>query len=111
MKHRFTAFVVIIAGVALFSLLAGRTRIENMTAVPLFAQGQLPEYEIKITGNTGARKRIAVPLFSAEGGTPDIALAARTMSDVLWNDLDFEGEFYLIPAAEAAKVPAATSID
>src|SRR5581483_10322935 len=102
MKHRFTATVAIIAGAALFALFSGRAPLDTITSVPLFAQGQQPEYEIKITGNTGARKRIAVPAFSVSGGTPEIEQAARTMSEVLWNDLDFEGEFYLIPANEAA---------
>jgi TolB protein len=43
--------------------------------------------------------------------TPEIQEAAKTISDVLWDDLDFEGEFYLVPHEEASKIPKADSVE
>jgi TolB protein len=68
-------------------------------------------YEIKITGNTGAKRRLAVPEFSAPGATPDVEQAAKLIAEVLWDDLDFEGEFTMVAPAEAAKIPAASSME
>jgi TolB protein len=85
-----------------------------VTAVPLLAQApdQQPVIQLgTISGNTGARRRIAVPDFSVPGGTAEVQQAAKTISQVLWDDLDFEGEFYMIPAADAAKIPAADTME
>ena len=59
------------------------------------ARTQQPEIELVIGGDGGAPPRYAVPDFVA--ASPDAAEAARTISQVLWDDLEFEREFYLIP--------------
>ncbi|HWN84839.1 MAG TPA: hypothetical protein VNN99_06805, partial [Vicinamibacterales bacterium] len=72
-------------------------------------QNQQPEIELVIGGDGGAPPRYAVPDFVAL--SPDAAEAARTISQVLWDDLAFEREFYLIPRDTYSSVPAARSAE
>jgi TolB protein len=70
-------------------------------------QGQQPsEIEMVIRGDAGVQPRYAVPDFVAL--TPDAADAARTIAQVLWEDLNFEREFYMIPREESRRVAPAT---
>ncbi len=70
------------------------------------------------SGDIGAPPRLAVPDFialanaSGRDRTPDKETldAARTMARVLWDDLNFEHEFALIPRDVYASIPAATSM-
>ena len=66
---------------------------------------QPSEIALVITGEPGAPPHYAVPDFVAL--TPDAAEAARTATDVLWNDLAFEREFDLIPRDTYRSVRAA----
>jgi len=66
---------------------------------------QPPEVEVVITGDPGTPPRYAVPDFVAL--TPEAAEVAKTIGQVLWDDLNFEREFYLIPRDTYATVPAA----
>ena len=73
-------------------------------------QTQQPsEIATVITGDPGTPPRYAVPDFVAL--TADAAEAARTIGQVLWDDLNFEREFYLIPRDTYATVPAARTVD
>jgi TolB protein len=63
--------------------------------------------EVRITGEPGVAPRYAVPDFVAL--TPGAAEAARMLGQVLWDDLNFEREFYMIPRDVSATVPAATA--
>jgi TolB protein len=107
---RLTALSIAVAGAALVALPVANGTLDAFTAVPLVSQDQ-PIYELKITGESGARIRVAVPDFSVSNATPDVQEAAKTIAEVLWDDLDFEGEFYMVPAAEAAKIPRADTAD
>jgi TolB protein len=51
--------------------------------------------ELVITGEPGAPPQYAVPDFVAL--TPDAADIAKTLGQVLWDDLNYEREFYMIP--------------
>ena len=69
------------------------------------------------SGDIGAPPRFAVPDFIAlssvaRSGAPDTetADAARTIARVLWDDLNFEREFALIPRDVYKTIPAATSM-
>jgi TolB protein len=67
------------------------------------------EIGIVLRGASGAKPRLAVPEFvPAPGSAADLQQATKTLSEVLWDDLDFENEFYLLPRADAAKVPGAS---
>jgi TolB protein len=68
------------------------------------AQGQAtPQVELRISSGGGSQVRYAVPEFVA--ASPDVAEAGRTIAQVLWNDLDFEREFYMIPRDTYASIP------
>jgi TolB protein len=55
----------------------------------------------------GKAFRVAVQDFAADGGDKTLADGARTVTEVLWADLDFEKEFYLIQRKVHASIPAA----
>lgn len=61
---------------------------------------------------TGGQRKLAIPNFQV--GNPndaDVQQAAKTIGDVLWDDLDFEGEFYMISHDAAAKIPTGATMD
>jgi TolB protein len=77
---------------------------------PTPAPPQQPsEVQLAITGDPGTPPRFAVPDFVAL--TPDAAEAAKTIGQVLFDDLNFEREFYLIPRDTYSTVPAAKTAD
>jgi TolB protein len=58
--------------------------------------------EVRINGESGAAPRYAVPDFVAL--TPDVADTAKMLGQVLWDDLAFEREFYMIPRDTSASI-------
>ena len=58
-----------------------------------------------ITGDPGTPPRYAVPDFVAL--SPEAAEVAKTIGQVLWDDLNFEREFYMIPRDTYATIPTA----
>jgi TolB protein len=73
-------------------------------------QPQQPsEIETVLSGDPGTPPRFAVPDFVAL--TPDAADAAKTIGQVLWDDLNFEREFYMLPRDIYSTVRAARSVD
>jgi TolB protein len=60
---------------------------------------------VEVTGEAGAPPRYAVPDFLPLSADPDTAAAAKTMGQVLWDDLAFEREFYMIPRDTYASIP------
>ncbi len=73
---------------------------------PAPAQPQQPsELQLVISGEPGTPPRYAVPDFVAL--SPDAGADAKTIGEVLWADLNFEREFYLIPRDTYSSVPAA----
>ena len=66
----------------------------------------------KITGSgVDLPPRFAVPDFIAVGGDAATQTAARTIGQVLWDDLNFEREFYLIARDTYKTIPPPTSLD
>jgi TolB protein len=61
------------------------------------------------SGEAGAAPRFAVPDFIALSSDAETVDAAKSIARVLWEDLNFEREFSLIPRDTYASVPAATS--
>jgi TolB protein len=70
---------------------------------------QPSEIEVVIGGDGGTPPRYAVPDFVAL--TPDAADTAKTLGQVLWDDLEFEREFYLIARDTYSTVPVARSAE
>ncbi len=67
--------------------------------------------ELSISGEPGTPPRFAVPDFVALSGDAETQAIAKTLGQVLWDDLNFEREFYLIPRDTYASVPVARSAD
>jgi TolB protein len=64
-----------------------------------------------IKDTVGGRPRLAVPDFVALTPDAETKTIAATIGSVLWNDFDFEQEFYMVPRDTYATIPPATSID
>lgn len=71
---------------------------------------QVGEVGVTLTGDSGAPPRIAVPDFLAPGGDAEAQALAKLLSQVLFDDLAFEGEFDLIPRDTYTSIPAARSV-
>ena len=76
---------------------------------PSPAPQQPKEVAARITGDGGVPPHYAVPDFIAL--TPNAAEMARTLAQVLWDDLNFEREFDMIPRDIYKTIPAARSAD
>jgi len=72
---------------------------------------QPTEVQITIGGEPGTPPKYAVPDFLALSNDAETTAAARTVGEVLFADLQFEREFYLIPRDTYRSVPAAKSLD
>ena len=63
------------------------------------------------SGTPGLPPKIAVPAFIALTNDAETQAAARTIGDVLWDDLEFEKEFYMIPRDTYRSIPQPASLD
>jgi TolB protein len=73
-------------------------------------QAQQPsEVAVVISGDPGTPPRYAVPDFVAL--TPDAGEIAKTIGQVLWDDLNFEREFYMIPRDTYGSIPTARTAE
>ncbi len=72
---------------------------------------QPSEIGIRISGDPGAQTRIAVPDLLALSNDRETQEAARTIAQVLWDDLHYEREFYMIPRDTYKSIPPAGSVD
>ncbi len=80
------------------------------TQQPPAAQ-QPKEITLTITGSPGLPPKFAVPDFIALSPDAETAAAAKTMGQVLWDDLNYEREFYLIPRDTYRSIPQPASLD
>jgi TolB protein len=86
------------------AIIAAAVAIGILQAQRMIAQSQEPpRVDLVITSSPGVQTRYAVPDFVA--ATPDLAETARTLAEVLWNDLEFEREFYMIPRDTYSSIP------
>src|SRR5687767_11376870 len=99
MRKTFTISLIAIA-VAVLSISAAP---QQAPPAPQPAPQQPSEIGVRITGDSGAQPRYAVPDFVAL--MPNAAEIAKTLGQVLWDDLNFERELYMIPRDTAATVP------
>jgi TolB protein len=76
---------------------------------PAPAPQQPSAIEVRITGEPGVAPRYAVPDFVAL--TPNAADSAKMLAQVLWDDLNFEREFYMIPRDTSASIPVPRSAE
>ena len=64
-----------------------------------------------LTGEGGTPPRLAVPDLLALSNDKETQDAARVIAQVLWDDFNFEREFYMIPRDTYRTIPPAGSID
>ena len=65
---------------------------------------------LTITGDNGTAPRLAVPDFISLSQDAETAAVAKAIGQVLYDDLNFEREFALIPRDTYATIPRATSL-
>jgi TolB protein len=72
---------------------------------------QPKEVRTIISSSPGVPPKLAVPDFIALSGDAETVAAAKTIGQVLWDDLNFEREFYLIPRDTYRGIPQPASLD
>jgi TolB protein len=87
---------------------AALTLLVQQPAQPPTSQ-QPSEITTTITGEAGAAPRLAVPDFIALSPDAETVAIAKTIGQVLWDDLNYEHEFAFIPRDVYASIPKATS--
>lgn len=98
-------YVVVTAAV----LIAQQPAPQQPQPPPQQPPQQPTEIETRIGGQPGLPPRYAVPDFIALGTDRETVEAAKTIGQVLFDDLNFEREFYLIPRDTYRSIPAAKS--
>lgn len=97
-----------VAGLAMLAATAV-VAAQQPTAQP--ASQQPNTVGITLTGEGGAQTRLAVPDLLALSNDKETQDAAKVIAEVLWDDLNFEREFYMIPRDTYKSIPASASID
>jgi TolB protein len=103
-NYRFRWKVLGLAIVAASAVLAAQ---QPQTA----PQQPQPEILMTLTGEGGAQTKMAVPELLALSNDRETQDAAKVISEVLWDDLNFEREFYMIPRDTYKSIPVAAGID
>ena len=106
MMNRFTTLIATLgaaaAGIVVYA--------QNPPAQPP-AQQQVTDVRTTITGAPGLPPKYAVPDFIGASGDAETTAAAKLVGQVLWDDLNFEREFYLIPRDTYRTIPPPASLD
>jgi TolB protein len=97
----------IIPGMLAIALLAAWPHAQQPTQPP--APQQPSEVATTITTEGNAAPRLAVPDFIALSSDAETVATAKTVSQVLWDDLNFEREFAFIPRDVYTSIPKTTS--
>jgi TolB protein len=101
-------FIGLAAAVSVLGILATTALPQDPQQPPPAPAPQQPsEVAVVISGDPGTPPRYAVPDFVAL--SPEAADIAKTIGQVLWDDLNFEREFYMIPRDTYSTVPVARS--
>ncbi|MBI1876421.1 MAG: Tol-Pal system beta propeller repeat protein TolB [Acidobacteria bacterium] len=107
-----TLFVAMLATLVSVSVIA---RLQPPPPPPTPPASQTPpprqpsEVELSIVGEPGAPPRYAVPDFIALTNDDQTRAAAKSIGQILWDDLAFEREFYMIQRDTYTSIPAASS--
>jgi TolB protein len=96
---------------ALAAAVAGLVAQQTPPPTPPPDQRQPTEVQLVIGGSAGTPPKYAVPDFIALSSDRETTEAAKTIGQVLFDDLEFEREFYLIPRDTYRSIPASTTID
>jgi TolB protein len=94
------------------AVVAATAVISAQQPAPPQQPAQPPTVDLTIRGDTpGTPPRMAVPDLLTLTNDKETQEAARVISEVLWNDLDFEREYYMIPRDTYKTIPPAPTID
>jgi TolB protein len=77
---------------------------------PASPPSQQSDVTMVIGSGSGTAPKYAVPDFLAVSGDNETKAAAQTIGQVLWDDLEFEREFYMIPRDTYGAIPVARSV-
>jgi TolB protein len=97
----------IIPGALAIALLAAWPHAQQPPQPP--APQQPSDVVTTISGDGNSAPRLAVPDFIALSPDAETVATARTIGQVLWDDLNFEREFAFIPRDVYSSIPKATS--
>jgi TolB protein len=103
MKRTFLIGVALAAGTL--------TLVGQQPPVPQPPPQQQSEVRLVITGSGGAPPKLALAGFIALSSDAETVAAARTITEVLRADIEYEREYYMIPKDAVATVPKFTAID
>jgi TolB protein len=108
----------ILTGTLVIALLTAWPRAQQPQQQPPSSQQPPPpkpqqpsEIESTITAEGGGVPRLAVPAFIPLSADAETVAIAKTIGDVLWDDLNFEREFAFIPRDVYSSIPRATSFN
>ena len=99
----------ILPGMLAIALLAAWPHAQQPTQPP--APQQPSELEATLTSEGNVAPRLAIPDFIALSSDAETIATAKTISQVLWDDLNFEREFTFIPRDVYGSIPKATSFN
>ena len=115
-RHTHLLVFLVAAGMAYGALVRTQTGAppptgsDRTSALSGQTQGQ-SEISLIISADAGAPPRYAVPDFLALSPDAETVATARAIGQTLWDDLQFEREFYMIPRDTYRTIPAASSGD
>ena len=108
MMHAYRSLTVATALCAAVSFGLGAQQPPTQTPPP--QPQQQSELVVRI-GDPGLPPRLAVPEFIPLSNDAETVAAAKTIGEVLWDDLNFEREFYLIGRDTYRTVSKSTSLE
>jgi TolB protein len=97
--------VTIVCGVAI------ALSAQQPPAAPPPSQQSDVSLVIRNEGDPSLPPKLAVPPFIALTNDAETQAAAKIVGEVLWDDLEFEKEYYMIPRDTYRTIPQATSLD
>jgi len=106
-----TQLAIRIKALGLLGLAASAVVVAQQPVPAAAPQQQPTSVEIRLNPGGGAASRMAVPDLLALSSDRETQDAAKTIGQVLWDDLNFEREFDMIPRDTYKSIPAAGSID
>lgn len=93
------------------ALIGSAAMVAAQQPAPAPPPRQPTSVELRLTGDSGTPPRLAVPDLLALSSDRETQEAAKTIGQVLWDDLNFEREFYMIPRDTYRTIPVAAAID
>ena len=103
MKHTFPVLI----GAVILSMLTLRAQQPPPATPP----PQQTEVSTSLIGSSGGPPKLAIAGFIPLSSDAETVSAAKTIGDVLFDDINYEREYYMIAKDAVATVPKPTSID